>query len=499
MGDRRGAHLPSSSTGPQQTDPRPGLLSGAQSPDANMGGAPTLGNAAAADNAATAGGRGATQPNAATRPAGEVARPRSEPPPYTVTEALARGPDDPIFIRTNDNQRFLARDGRLDLGNAPRLDRDEDLPVRLRRAELRHFHDAWHQRDAEVLGYRDPLHLLWDVTENWTQMRAAQGGRVALVIPARANAVAIVELEPAVAQDYWRIVTVGRRGEGQLGEVLRERARLPSSNSGNRNPLHGQGDEAGNPSRYAQGLSTTTNLGGVALGFNLSAGPFTREERSIPAHTGQPIGEWNVTQVVAGGTRDTWPEGPNPQTSSPVQSASRKPARGYHEINSSISIVHHNINSQPATSGELPGATGAQAQTSIRRGPRQGDTNTNQNETVGGSWETWPQGPNPERPVPEHSITGASERSYHRNNNSISSVHHNVNERPIAVTSPGNVLLQSPGTAPRDQLAPAADATPRASHLLTTLSTQAAAAERVRPRHLCGGGGEVHRRAAGAR
>ena len=111
----------------------------------------------------------------------------------------------------------------------------EELPIRIRRKQMRHLRDDLHYGDAEFLGYRDPWHLLNDVAQNWTDRYVnPENGRVVLVRRREGNAVAVVELAKAVDGDYWDVRTAGRRSDDQLKELvhLGARARPPESATG---------------------------------------------------------------------------------------------------------------------------------------------------------------------------------------------------------------------------------------------------------------------------
>jgi len=77
-----------------------------------------------------------------------------------VTRRALRIVDDAHFVLSRDNKRFLALEpGNPDLGAAPGPANDTDLPIRIRRGDLRHIAAPLHETDARVLGYADPLHL----------------------------------------------------------------------------------------------------------------------------------------------------------------------------------------------------------------------------------------------------------------------------------------------------------------------------------------------------
>ncbi|MCB1832007.1 MAG: hypothetical protein KDH19_00955 [Geminicoccaceae bacterium] len=184
----------------------------------------------------------------------------AEPESQTLGDRLRREPlDGPRWVRTADNQRFLADDsGNADLGTAPRIEAGaaagEDLPVRLRRREIKHLDDKLHRQNARDLGYEGGVELTLDVVDGWTEIRASYDGRVLLVkqTGSRSSPVAAVELAKVDGTDYWRVVTSGVRSSDQLGKVLGTRAPTPDSASGQQNSFHRGAGSTGDAPGLAQ-------------------------------------------------------------------------------------------------------------------------------------------------------------------------------------------------------------------------------------------------------
>jgi len=177
-----------------------------------------------------------TAERAPERMPGETA---SKPPALTMREALALPVNDAHFVTSRDNQRFFALEpGNPDLRTAPRGTSDDtELPIRLRRGDMSHVAAPAHETDARILGYRDPLHLLIDVVQHCDVMHQASANRVLLASYGAGNAVAVVELGKFEGADYWRVVTVGRRRDAQLGIPLRVRERTPEAAIGGQPPF----------------------------------------------------------------------------------------------------------------------------------------------------------------------------------------------------------------------------------------------------------------------
>ena len=115
-----------------------------------------------------------------------------------MTRRALRIVDDAHFVLSRDNKRFLALElGNPDLRAAPGPANDTDLPIRIRRGDLRHIAAPLHETDARILGYSDPLHLTIDVVRNWQAIHPLANDRVALVKRGEGNAVAVVELAKA--------------------------------------------------------------------------------------------------------------------------------------------------------------------------------------------------------------------------------------------------------------------------------------------------------------
>jgi len=195
----------------------------------------------------------------------------------TIRDALTLPANDAHFVTRRDNQQFFALDpGNPNLWTAPRGGSDDpELPIRLRRGNLRHLAIPTHQTDAALLGYRNPLHLLVNVIEGWEMLHQGTGNRLLLVLHGGANAAAVVESARSDGDDYWRVVTVGRRHDGQIGKPLRARTPLPETATGERSHFHRAPSEADEATRLAQGPSGTQNIG-------------TQAESNKPARTRSP-------------------------------------------------------------------------------------------------------------------------------------------------------------------------------------------------------------------
>jgi hypothetical protein len=192
----------------------------------------------------------------------------------TMEQIRALPPDDPHFVRTADNQRFVALEpDNPNLGMAPRSEGGGDVPVRLRRNELRHIGDAVHTKDAEVLGYADPLQMVADVAANWERMTKGHDGRVLLVRHGPANAVAVLGVAKADGADYWRVVTAGRRGADQLGEPLTVRSPPPDTAPGTQAPYHRPPDKTGQSERLARSRNGGEDVASAAADFNAKLSP----------------------------------------------------------------------------------------------------------------------------------------------------------------------------------------------------------------------------------
>ena len=184
-----------------------------------------------------------------------LGRPEAE----TLGDRLRRAPlDGPRWVLTADNQRFLAaEDGTPNLGAAPRVEdgalTTEELPVRLRRGEIKHLDDKLHREDAQELGYSGGVELTLDVARGWTEIREGHSGRILLVKRAgKRSPVAAVELAKVDGADYWRIVSSGARRSDQLGKVLGTREHTPGSASGRPHSFIGGAGYAGDTPRFAQ-------------------------------------------------------------------------------------------------------------------------------------------------------------------------------------------------------------------------------------------------------
>ncbi|WP_062112217.1 hypothetical protein [Aureimonas sp. AU40] len=182
----------------------------------------------------------------------------------TLADIRAKDAKDAFFVRSRrDNQTFVpVAPGQPDLGTAPRVGGDGELPIRVRRGDLtRHIANSVHYADAEVLGYSDPWDMVTDVARNWSQMHKGRDGRIMLVKPSsdEAQGVAVVELAKVDGDEYWRIVSSGRRKESQIGEMLAVREHTPDSHSGNDLPLVRLPTETGQEKHFARAASSADN------------------------------------------------------------------------------------------------------------------------------------------------------------------------------------------------------------------------------------------------
>jgi hypothetical protein len=199
-----------------------------------------------------------------------------EPAAPTLGDRLRAAPlDGPEWVLTADNQRFLAApDGTPDIGRAPRVESDaptaEELPVRLRRSDIRHLDDDRHRRIASGLGYADGVELVLDVVQGWTSLHEGHDGRLVLAKRNGNAAVAVVELAKADGGDFWRIVTGGGRAPERLGRELGTRAPTPGSASGQQSSLTSGVGAAGDAPNSAQ--SPRTGNGAAGAGPQPDAG-----------------------------------------------------------------------------------------------------------------------------------------------------------------------------------------------------------------------------------
>jgi|GEM_PF-5559662 len=169
----------------------------------------------------------------------------------TIDDLRAKPAGDPYFYHSRDGQVFVPlKPGQPDLGSAL-VPEGGEAPIRIRRGELKHIGNVVHRADAEILGYRDPWDMVTDVAAHWDRMHRGYDGRLLLTkLNNGTHGVAVVELAPVDDGHYYRIVTVGRRHQDQLGEQIGARVHSPEAASGSTAPAvtgasQNSGEDAG--------------------------------------------------------------------------------------------------------------------------------------------------------------------------------------------------------------------------------------------------------------